>query len=191
MADEKPTAITNLDAATSEHIVTLLAMLILAGAIASAILAYLESLVPGAGSFWEVLASYFMEHIWPVWKIFALIISGLSLWGIIHNIQGINAVAFEENKIFGAPAVKAVVDTPNEEVEHQSDERWVRILELINTKSSSDWRLAVLEADVMLEDLLRTLKLPGDSIGEMLKATDPNEFSTLDEAWEAHKIRNE
>ena len=43
----------------------------------------------------------------------------------------------------------------------------------------------------MLGDLLMKMGYRGESIGEKLKRVDKGDFKTLDDAWEAHKIRNE
>lgn len=69
--------------------------------------------------------------------------------------------------------------------------RWERVRELANTQNESDWRLAILEADIMLDDLLKQQGYRGDSIGERLRDANPLQFSTLDLAWQAHKVRNE
>ena len=50
--------------------------------------------------------------------------------------------------------------------------------------------MAIIEADVMLEELLETAGYVGGSVGEMLKSVDKNEFLSIESAWEAHKIRN-
>lgn len=69
--------------------------------------------------------------------------------------------------------------------------RWERVRELANTTSESDWRLAILEADIMLGDLLKSEGYRGDTIGELLRDANPLQFRTLDLAWKAHKIRND
>ncbi len=69
--------------------------------------------------------------------------------------------------------------------------RWERVRELANTTSESDWRLAILEADIMLGDLLKEQGYRGDSIGERLRDANPLQFHTLDLAWQAHKVRND
>jgi hypothetical protein len=68
---------------------------------------------------------------------------------------------------------------------------WERVLMHVQSVNESDWRLAVIEADIMLSTLLDTMNLPGDSIGEKLKAVEKSDFTTLDLAWDAHKIRNQ
>ena len=67
---------------------------------------------------------------------------------------------------------------------------WERILSHIESMNENDWRLAILEADIMLSGLLDNLGLPGDTIGDKLKAVEKSDFLSVDRAWEAHKIRN-
>lgn len=58
------------------------------------------------------------------------------------------------------------------------------------TPDQAQWRLAILEADSMLADLLKTLPIAGIDVGEKLTNADRKNFRSLEDAWEAHKIRN-
>ncbi len=69
--------------------------------------------------------------------------------------------------------------------------QWELILAHIESLNENDWRTAVLEADIILGDLLDTLFLPGETIGDKLKAVEKSDFTTVDNAWEAHKVRNQ
>ncbi len=69
--------------------------------------------------------------------------------------------------------------------------KWRKILAHIESLNESDWKLAIIEADIMLDDILDKLHLPGDTIGEKMKAVEKSDFATIDNAWEAHKIRNQ
>ena len=69
--------------------------------------------------------------------------------------------------------------------------RWEHVLSLMTSASPGDWRQAILEADVILDELLTHFSIPGDSIGEKLKVVDRSTFTTLDLAWEAHRVRND
>jgi nitrate reductase NapE component len=71
-----------------------------------------------------------------------------------------------------------------------ANSRWLDVEQKINSGNPGDWRLAILEADIILDDMLREMGLPGDNLGERLKAADPSFFNTLQDAWSAHKIRN-
>lgn len=74
--------------------------------------------------------------------------------------------------------------------EHVKNERWERVVELANDDNPNSWRLAILEADHMLEELVRRMGYHGDTLGEMLKAVEKSDFNTIESAWEAHKVRN-
>ena len=71
------------------------------------------------------------------------------------------------------------------------NERWQEILDLVNSDNPSNWRLAIIEADIMLDDLLKRLGYLGDTLGERLRSIDAATFKMLDQAWEAHRVRNQ
>jgi hypothetical protein len=68
--------------------------------------------------------------------------------------------------------------------------RWERITQLFASGNPNDWRVAILEADSMLDELIMSLGYPGENLGERLRSIQPGDFPALQDAWEAHKIRN-
>ncbi len=54
----------------------------------------------------------------------------------------------------------------------------------------NDWKLAIIEADIILDDLVKKKGFVGNSLGERLRDIQPQQLSTLNDAWEAHKVRN-
>ncbi len=70
------------------------------------------------------------------------------------------------------------------------NQRWEGVVALATSQSESDWRRAILEADSMLADLLSLRGYVGSTLGEMLRGANKQQFTTLDLAWEAHKMRN-
>lgn len=69
--------------------------------------------------------------------------------------------------------------------------RWAGVVAHATSLNQPEWRLAILEADTMLAELLDRRGFKGLSIGEQLKSADPERFKTLQDAWEAHKVRNQ
>lgn len=80
---------------------------------------------------------------------------------------------------------------PTESPDNLENKRWAHVQSLIASHNPTDWKMAILEADVMLEDMTRALGLPGDTLADRLKSVEPSDFLTLQKAWEAHKIRNQ
>lgn len=69
--------------------------------------------------------------------------------------------------------------------------QWEQVVRMANSILESDWRRAILEADIMLGNLLHERGYRGQNIGDMLKEANPIQFRTLDMAWTAHKTRNQ
>ena len=69
--------------------------------------------------------------------------------------------------------------------------RWKHIESLMEGASASQWREAITEADIMLDDLLMRRGYTGVGVGEKLRSATRTDFHTLDDAWEAHKVRNQ
>ena len=70
------------------------------------------------------------------------------------------------------------------------NERWIKTLTYLFSQSSSDWKLSVIEADSMLDDLMSQLGFQGKDLGEKLKGATQDKFRNLTTAWEVHTVRN-
>ncbi len=72
----------------------------------------------------------------------------------------------------------------------RTNERWEQVESLFDSVSPGDWRLAIIEADSMLEDLIVKLGYSGENLGERLKNINNGDFPDLQSAWEVHLVRN-
>lgn len=54
----------------------------------------------------------------------------------------------------------------------------------------NDWKLAIIEADIVLDQVLKERGYVGDTLGERLRSITPSQVSSIDDAWEAHRVRN-
>jgi hypothetical protein len=68
--------------------------------------------------------------------------------------------------------------------------RWNRIMEQIHSNNEQSWRLAILECDIMLNELLDVLGYRGETMGDKMRTVERGDFNTIDLAWEAHRARN-
>lgn len=68
--------------------------------------------------------------------------------------------------------------------------KWEKLLERIKSGDERDLRLAIIEADTLVDEILIQHEHPGKDMGERLKSMHPGEIENLDDLWEAHKIRN-
>ncbi len=73
---------------------------------------------------------------------------------------------------------------------NQVNVRWQNILGHFNSQNPNDWRVAILEADVMLDEIVTSMGYTGEGLGAKLTSIRINDFPTLQSAWEGHKMRN-
>lgn len=70
------------------------------------------------------------------------------------------------------------------------NEHWQAILSHLDSANEGEWKLAIIEADKLVDDLLIQKGYEGESMAERLSMVSKREFKSLDLLWEAHKIRN-
>jgi len=68
--------------------------------------------------------------------------------------------------------------------------QWKKVLDFLFSTNKNDWKLAIIEADLMLFSLLVQMGFKGESLGDKLKSADRENFRSLSVAWEVHNIRN-
>jgi hypothetical protein len=127
----------------------------------------------------------FLSHLAP----YSLFITLLFLTGIIYCTIRINRIRAEEYVFFKNEIEKAKKTSATTSPGHNP--KWERAMTHLESPNPSDWRLAIIEADIMLEEMVDGLHLPGENLGEKLRNVEPSDFITLDKAWEAHKVRNQ
>jgi hypothetical protein len=131
--------------------------------------------------------SSLLIQIWTIYSFIAFAISAILIIGIIYAYLKINEFdeilaedLLEKEKIW-----KEVHDG------HIENERWANVQEHLNSQNPNDWKLAIIEADVLLERMLNKAGYVGETIGDKLKNASGRSFQTLDDAWQAHRVRNQ
>lgn len=67
---------------------------------------------------------------------------------------------------------------------------WAKITGRLETGLESEYKLAVIEADSILNDILKRMGFGGETLGERLEKLTAATLPNLKQVWEAHKIRN-
>lgn len=77
----------------------------------------------------------------------------------------------------------------DESLQAEITRQWAEVEALVDQKNPTAWKLAVLEADKLLDYGLKSLGLPGQTLGERLKVAVYRQ-PALRAVWEAHAVRN-
>ncbi len=124
------------------------------------------------------------SQVWLIVTALSVIVTIGLLAVFIHATTRFHQVRREEEALFSTL-------NPVHAEEVRDHRRWDHVRSLVESPNESDWRQAIIEADIMLDDLLSQLGYPGTSVGEKLRVVDPARFHTLKNAGEAHGIRND
>jgi hypothetical protein len=116
-------------------------------------------------------------------KTFSTIFSMLAILVIIIASINIIEISKEENKKLGL-----TLSWENER--DQKNTRWRKIEEYMTSLNPSDWKIAILEADNILDEITERMGYHGATLGDRMKTISATDFPYLEDAWEAHKIRN-
>ena len=133
------------------------------------------------GGFWG-----FISSIWSTYSIFAYIFSIILL--VLYVFASIRRNLYNDlltQELRDAEAMYAQ--------QYQGATKNSRLQDVktnIASDNPNDWKLAIIEADIILDDSLKQKGYLGTSLGERLKSISGAQMNTINDAWEAHKIRN-
>lgn len=118
-------------------------------------------------------------------QIIGYLLTVLFLAGIIFYIIKLSSLKEQQEEAFEDHIISTVKKPPmNEHMQH-----WQEITQAIMSDQHQLWRVAILDADTMLEDMVRGLGYTGQSFGEVLKTVPPS-TAWIDAAWKVHYLRN-
>ena len=67
---------------------------------------------------------------------------------------------------------------------------WNQIEELVDRNDDTSWKLAVMEADKLLDHSLKSMAIPGMNMGERLRFI-AHKYPKINNVWRAHRVRND
>jgi len=124
---------------------------------------------------------------WQVYSVIAFIVSALLLYGIIYARIKLS----ELGAIYHKQLHHAEMEYKRLYERHSPNNKTAKIDEHAASDNPNDWRLAIIEADILLDDMLDEHGFHGLTLGEKLKGASLMTLHSLDDAWSAHKVRNE
>jgi hypothetical protein len=125
-----------------------------------------------------------------------------SVWGTISIIAYIISLILLVLYVYASIRRNLYSDLMTQELRDQealfaqqsrTDKKYDRLQDVLDNAESdnpNDWKLAIIEADIILDETLKQKGFQGMSLGERLKDASSLHTSTINDAWEAHKVRN-
>lgn len=128
-------------------------------------------------------------HTWSVIGVISMILSIASIAIIIFSFVRLVEIQLFDQEEINHEIHEAALR--RKEREKKANPRWHYILTLIESPNESDWRVAILEADSMLEEVLKDRGFSGSTASELLEGAKESGYLTIQDAWDAHLIRNQ
>ncbi len=140
-------------------------------------------------TFFHPVGGFFANsHMWATLGLISSIISLIAIAIIIFSLVRMREIQNFEKREIDHEIHEALLR--DKEKERDENPRWHYILTLIESPNESDWRVAIIEADTMLEEVLRSKGFEGDTVNELLEGARSSGYVTIQNAWDAHLVRN-
>jgi hypothetical protein len=128
-------------------------------------------------------------HFWSVVGIVSMFLSIACIAIIVFAL-----VRLVEIQIYDDEEIKHEIHNATlkqKERDRVANPRWHYIQTLIESPNDSDWRVAIIEADSMMEEILREKGLSGVTVSELLESAKDSGYRSIQDAWDAHLVRNQ
>lgn len=163
--------------ATIGELLLIILIILSISAVFNSFSGFISGLISGVN-----ISSVFL-NIFSFLKMIATIIAMIALVIIVYSFIRISELSAAESKKLGL-----ALNWSSER--RQKNERWERVEQYMSSLNVSDWKIAILEADNILDDVVERMGYKGANLGERMKNIEASDFPYLEEAWQAHKMRN-
>jgi len=120
----------------------------------------------------------------PVIETIAILISALLFAGVVVIIVKIGWLSYRVNRFRNV-----VLRTDMSKKDAQK--AWDNVQKHFFAGNDNDLKIAVMDADNVMNDALRYAGIRGANLGERLKNIKKGQMPNLEDVWAAHKLRNE
>lgn len=137
---------------------------------------------PVWGELWDIIKSGWRNIATPTLIFFDFLLLSLIIYAIIRVYPMIEPIRLFD-RIGKADKKKA----PRPKA---AEAAWRKVIERKASKNPDDLRLAVIEADAVVDDLLRRAGYEGENMADRLSQIVPGEVPNIERVWVAHRLRN-
>ncbi len=123
------------------------------------------------------------------WKIFAAAISIFFVVVTAYAVkrtQEVFAIVRGNQKTAPISPVAATKTAPSK----KNIDLWQKVRTRISSDDENERKLAIVSADSLIDKILELAGYQGANLGERLKNINSSELESLQDMWEAHKVRN-
>lgn len=113
-------------------------------------------------------------------KITSWLISILLMWLVMILLKRSDATWWVKERVFAAEFAYGKA----------AGQHWEGIKARLQKGDEANLKLAVVEADKLVDEIIKRMGLPGKDMAERLKQVEVHEIKSIDKIWATHEIRN-
>lgn len=113
----------------------------------------------------------------------SLLISAVLFSGIVYLIAKLNLVGASMDRLSEVIGRKDLS-------RRKSIRAWQQVERRMHIGDEAQIKLAVIEADKILDEILKMAGLKGETMADRLKRLNPAQLSNIESVWQVHKMRN-
>ncbi len=148
----------------------------------NATFAHLNADLPAAiGNFWSTNSAVAVGISWL--QLFAAFLSALFVYITVTAVLSKRGLTAAVPAGEGTTGTAATTGGP-------LTQRWQVVASHLDSSRETDWKVAVIEADKLVDDALAHAGFSGETFGDRLANIAPDALLSLDGLWWAHKVRN-
>jgi len=132
---------------------------------------------------WPTFSKQWEQDVFP-YKIISAVIS-LILLGVVIYLIILIRKEIKESLLMVTESIDAP-EVPQQRIMKQ----WDGIVRKLASDDPDSYKMAIIEADKIFDDLLKRIGYQGEDMGERLKQITPAQVANIQQVWAAHKVRN-
>lgn len=145
-----------------------------------------SKIINAVGPIWDFLTD---PQMWSTLGIISALITILCIGIIIFSLVRMVEIQMYDKEEIDHEIHKAMLR--QNERNRNANPRWHYIQTLIESPNESDWRVAIIEADSMMEEILKEKGIAGSTVSELLEGAKDTGYRSIQDAWDAHLVRNQ
>jgi hypothetical protein len=130
--------------------------------------------------FWNLIWAWLEPNL--IWfQLASVLLSGLLIWGIVYIITKVDYFEMKAEEYIDILGKGNIT-------KRRSLKGWEQIRKRIMSSEQQDWKLAILEADTILNEILKMAGYLGNDMGKKLEILTPENLPSLEDVKKAHLV---
>ena len=126
---------------------------------------------------------FIFEEYLPYFKLVSFLASSILFVIILYLIIKTNLIGYKIDSWVGTISIDKLH-------RRRTIRGWQEIQRRMKTGDEAQIKLAIIDADKILDETIKMIGYRGDTMADRLKQLSPAQLSNINSIWEVHKVRN-